>query len=122
MLKIGPGAHGRLTRAGKRHPTAAERLPGLWLAAAETADGVKDAEPALSSEETGIEYLLMGLRLATGISRRRLEDALGRPYPAGPISELVELGLLQATDDTIRTTAAGRPLLNAVLGKLVKAL
>lgn len=119
---IGPGAHGRLTYGGKRHPTAAERIPGLWLAAAETADGVKDAEPALSPEETGIEYLLMGLRLATGISRRRLEDALGRPYPAEPISELVDLGLLHAADDTIRTTAAGRPLLNAVLGKLVKAL
>ncbi len=119
---VGPGAHGRLTMAGQRHPTAAERLPGLWLAAANAPGGMPDLEQPLTREEEGIEYLLMGLRLSTGISRTRLERMLQRPFPQHVLAELADLGLLQLDQDRISTTSTGRPLLNAILSKLVKAL
>ncbi|SEM50202.1 oxygen-independent coproporphyrinogen-3 oxidase [Gemmobacter aquatilis] len=119
---IGPGAHGRLTRDSVRFPTAAERTPGLWLAAAESPLGVTDMEHALTPEEQAIEYLLMGLRLSSGISLARLSAMLTHPYPATAIDDLESLGLVHVQEDVLSVTAKGRPLLNAVLEKLVGAL
>lgn len=119
---IGPGAHGRLTRGASRFPTSAERNPTLWLAAAETPAGVVDMEHALAPEEQAIEYLLMGLRLSSGISLARLNSMLARPYPDAAIADLASLGLVNLQGDSLSVTAKGRPLLNAVLEKLVGAL
>ena len=61
---VGPGAHGRLVTTRGRLAQACERSPERWLARVE-AEGhglVEDA--ALSVEEQGDEFLLMGLNSA----------------------------------------------------------
>ncbi len=66
---VGPGAHGRLTRAGAKFATRQYRLPEKWLAAAE-AKGTGIEEIAPIDRETAVEeMLMMGLRLVEGVSR-----------------------------------------------------
>jgi len=68
------------------------------------------------------EMLMMGLRLAEGIPRPRLEALAERNIedrfrPA--LSRLVEGGFVTLTDERLVATAAGRQRLNAVLGALL---
>ena len=45
-LGIGPGAHGRITRAGIKHATRQRRLPEAWLAAiGKTGDATEETTP-----------------------------------------------------------------------------
>lgn len=118
---IGPGAHGRLTNNGSRQATAAPKDPATWLRQA-CAGCIDDSPSRLSRSEQATEYLLMGLRLDTGISVSRFATLSGHQLPASAVSELLELGMVDLSADQLRTTAAGRPLLNAILRKLVLAM
>lgn len=118
---VGPGAHGRLTVAGSRLATTAPKSPAEWLAAA-LAEGVGDFDATLDSEERATEFLLMGLRLADGIDLQRFMAVSGKALDAGTVAELSDLGLIEATPERLRATTKGRPLLNAVLLKLIEAL
>ncbi len=115
---IGPGAHGRLTLNGQRQSTAAPRAPLTWLAQAQTS-GVNDIPTLLDSEERATEFLLMGLRLRDGLSLRRFRNHAGRDLPQKAVSEMIDLGMIETDGDTLRTTTAGRPVLNAILLKLL---
>ena len=66
-LGIGPGAHGRLTKGGRRFATVAPRPPGAWLAQALGAAGATVQEE-LTSRDWAEERILMGLRTNEGIS------------------------------------------------------
>ncbi len=102
-LGIGPGAHGRVTCDGGKLATQQRRSPEAWLAAVE-------------------EMLMMGLRLAEGVSRSRLEEMAGRSVDQlfGPaLARLVEGGFLTLDDQRLAATAAGRQRLNAVLAALI---
>jgi len=115
---IGPGAHGRLTRAGIRHATEAVRAPGAWLAQVEAqGHGELTPEP-LSPEDAGTEFLLMGLRLAEGIDPTRYARISGHALDKTTIARLEEMGML-STGDRIAATAKGRAVLNAVLRELL---
>ncbi|MGY6409488.1 MAG: radical SAM family heme chaperone HemW [Alkalilacustris sp.] len=113
---VGPGAHGRLTLAGGRVATEAVAAPGEWLRRVEAGVAVGE-ESFVSVEETAEEVLMMGLRLAEGVSVARLEG-LGFRMESSVINELVEDGLLQAGERLV-VTARGRLLLNRVLGALL---
>lgn len=112
---VGPGAHGRIRVNEERIATAAVPMPDDWLAAAGTAAAYSDWG-TLSPEEELTELLLMGLRLRAGIQAERL-DALGFDWTR--TVDLCAEGWVQADTDGLRLTEAGRPLLNAVLGRLV---
>lgn len=116
---IGPGAHGRLTRSGVRHATTAVRAPGAWLSRVETYGHGDESVEALSSADAATEFLLMGLRLAEGVAPSRFAALAGRPLDPGAMAELSKLGMLWSEDDRIGATAAGRPVLNAVLRALL---
>ena len=128
-LGVGPGAHGRLaTASATKTGFRQERAPETWLAAV-TQDGHATCETfELSASERIAEMLMMGLRLREGISeqafrdetgstfadaldRRALEDLIG--------GEFLEYDMIQAGRGTLRATAAGRLVLNAVLAKLL---
>ena len=113
---IGPGAHGRLTLPGGRVATEAVAAPGAWLRRVEdgTSVGEEVAVPAAESVE---EVLMMGLRLAEGVSVARLEG-LGLRLNSSIINVLVEDGLLVAGDRLV-VTPRGRLLLNRVLEALL---
>ena len=73
-LGIGPGAHGRVTRGGGKIATQQRRMPEAWLAAIEeTGDGARRDRPRFDRETAVEEMVMMGLRLAEGIPRVRLE-------------------------------------------------
>lgn len=116
---IGPGAHGRLTLAGTRWATECPKTPGAWLAAVERRTADAWPQTALTAEDRGHEYLLMGLRLSEGISLARLAEMSGGPLPASKLKPLQELDVITVTEDRLQTTPAGRIVLNSVLRALV---
>jgi oxygen-independent coproporphyrinogen-3 oxidase len=116
---IGPGAHGRLTLAGRRHATEAIRMPDAWLAAAERGNGDK-VRAKLAPEDEVTEFLLMGLRLADGIDLKRYEILAGHSLPRGKVEHLVDIGMITLDGPRMRCTAAGRMVLNSVIATLLE--
>jgi oxygen-independent coproporphyrinogen-3 oxidase len=120
---IGPGAHGRLTLGGKSHASAAIPSPTGWLDCAEiNGHGRRRLDP-LSTKLVAEEMLLMGLRLAEGVSEDGLRARTGQGIDAWIDGQagrtLIEGGLLVRDDTGMRLTAAGRPLLDGVLARLL---
>jgi len=117
---VGPGAHGRLTLGDTRYATTMQPMPVQWCETAKDR-GNLELEP-LGEMDCALEYLLMGLRLGSGISLSRLEAMAHASIPAGKLAELSELGMIDLQADTLRVTRKGRPLLNAVIEQLAGAL
>lgn len=128
---IGPGAHSRLrgtgadgtlvTRAIQTH-----RAPAIWLDRVEKAgQGVAATEPV---DRTGrlTEMLMMGLRLAEGVERARLEaeagtdieTLFGRPL----LADLEDAGYIEPVGARLAATLEGRQRLNAVIAALTARL
>ena len=111
---IGPGAHGRLTRGGVRWGTETPRDPATWLAS----PGQFQRE-AVAGADAAAEMLMMGLRLSEGVDLARFRRLAGSPLDGGAIDELVDGGFLTAAGGRIAATTMGRPVLNAVLRRLL---
>jgi oxygen-independent coproporphyrinogen-3 oxidase len=110
---VGPGAHGR--RSGLR--TVRHKKPENFLSAvARNGHGLVEEE-LLSREEAAHEALVMGLRLAEGIDPVALAARLGveRLVDPGAVERMIGHGLLASDGPILRTTAAGRLLLDAIL-------
>jgi oxygen-independent coproporphyrinogen-3 oxidase len=116
---IGPGAHGRLDVGGRRYATATEKNPEQWLALVEARGHGLVVDETLTRTEQSDELLLMGLRLAEGIELARYADVAGKPLDPERIADLVQGGLVETTPaGRLRVTAAGFPLLDAVVADL----
>jgi oxygen-independent coproporphyrinogen-3 oxidase len=116
---IGPGAHGRLDVGGRRRATATEKNPERWLALVEAHGHGLVVDDTLIRAEEADELLLMGLRLAEGIELQRYADRAGKPLDPERIADLVQGGLVETTPEgRLRVTAAGFPLLDAVVADL----
>jgi oxygen-independent coproporphyrinogen-3 oxidase len=113
---IGPGAHGRITRAGVRWATETPLAPGAWLSAVEDVKPLNFNVYSLSPEDVHTEYLMMSLRLIEGTKTNRLTKSRDL---SNKIISLVEDGQLRYTDDGFAATPAGRPVLNAILRELL---
>ena len=120
---VGPGAHGRLTIAGEKRATRQHRAPEAWLERVESHGHATRQKLALSPEECREELLMMGLRLAEGVSRERFLKtcgmALEEALKAERLARLVDGGFLVLDARGLRATAAGRQRLNAVLAALI---
>ncbi len=119
-LGIGPGAHGRLTLNGTRHATLQHRDPMAWLSAAEGPSGATQEAEAIFDEDRVAEFILMGLRLSSGISLERLE-ALGGALPEKALDELCALDLIEIdmAERVLRVTYRGRLLLDGITSRLL---
>ncbi len=116
---IGPGAHGRLDIAGKRHAIATEKRPESWLLRVEATGHGVTLDERLNSEERADEFLLMGLRLAEGIDPRRYQALSGRALDPKRIAILREEGAIAVgADGRLRVTKDGFPVLDAVVADL----
>jgi putative oxygen-independent coproporphyrinogen III oxidase len=113
---IGPGAHGR--RLGMR--TVRHRKPENYLAAVWRNDHGMVEEERLTAEEAAHEALVMGLRLAEGIDPTLLAERLGvdRIVDDQAVDRLAALGLLERDGSIVRTTPAGRLLLDSILAEI----
>ncbi len=117
-IGIGPGAHGRVTLGGLRYATDSLLAPGAWLKAAEAGNGDKNRS-LLTGEDQAVEYLMMSLRLSEGSNIERYQQLSGHSLDVDALNGLTELGLIDATDTSIRATTKGRPVLNGILRELL---
>ena len=122
---VGPGAHGRLLVEQGRRAQANERHPEMWLTTVESEGNGLIEDQALSREEQGDEYLLMGLRLNEGVDLTALSARFGLPQDrlihADKARFYGDLGLIDRTDHRLTVTPQGMPLLDGLLGELVAA-
>ncbi len=120
---IGPGAHGRLTLDGEKLATRQHRAPESWLAAVESAGHATRTHEPVAQAERGTEMLMMGLRLAEGVSCAAFAAETGREIAAAldPVAlrRLTDGGYLTLDDRALRATPAGRQRLDAVLAALL---
>ncbi len=117
---IGPGAHARLTLNGQRTAFHTHLSPQKWLDSVATkSHGLHPPEP-LTPEDQAIEYLMMSMRLTEGSDMRRYSALGGSPISPDRIAELKEMGMVEIAGNMLKTTAKGRPLLNAVLSELLR--
>jgi len=115
---IGPGAHGRITLNGARNATEAFSNPTRWLDRVRHPKPEKVFEP-IPAQEQAIEFLLMGLRINEGISKQRYQNLAGEPLSRKALDDLLDLGMIKEAGDRVRTTQAGRLVLNSVLSSLL---
>ncbi len=117
---VGPGAHSRLAEGGVRVAMDAIRSPELWRDAVAKGQDGHCSERALTPNECADEMLLMGLRLAEGVSLERLAMTGGHVPAQDAIDALVDLGMLQhdRADARIHATPEGRMVLNSVIAAL----
>ncbi|HXQ12169.1 MAG TPA: radical SAM family heme chaperone HemW [Caulobacteraceae bacterium] len=119
-LGVGPGAHGRLTLAGGRTATVAARGVGDYVRhVGSTGVGLVTRE-RLSAFEAAEERLLMGLRTSEGVAWADIA-ALGLGPRQPLVAELASGGWLAAGSDSLAATAKGRPVLDHLVGRLVRA-
>ena len=115
---IGPGAHGRLTLNNDRYSTESFRQPDKWLF--EVSKGCGDQlMQKLSLNDQGQEFVLMGMRLSEGISKKRYEHFFGCTPNAKIMQGLESNDLIKSTSGYIFTTTRGRLLLNYVIGEIL---
>jgi oxygen-independent coproporphyrinogen-3 oxidase len=110
----GPGAHGRLTLAGRRFATAAPNAIGDYIDLA-AREGVGSSREELDAREIALERLLMGLRTVEGVA---LSDLAALEIPASKLRALD--GLLTLTAGRLVATGAGRPVLDRVVAELAE--
>lgn len=114
-VAVGPGAHGRHSSADGRIATEAYRMPSEWLNRVEANGTGESLRTYLTYSQEFEERVMMGLRLTNGLPISLFsEENLIRK-----INNLSEIKLLTVTDDRIRLTAKGRPLLNAILQEIL---
>ncbi|UCH75581.1 MAG: coproporphyrinogen III oxidase [Rhodospirillales bacterium] len=120
---IGPGAHGRITRDGETVAVARHRAPERWLARVED-DGAGTAAAAPVDPDRRIaEILMMGLRLAEGVSAERFRALVGRDLDdaldAQRLCDLIDAGYMTREPDRLVATPSGRQRLDALLAHLL---
>ena len=125
-LGIGPGAHGRF-RSGTEHLFARQLAqPKAWLDAVESSGHGTEASGPIDRKGRATEMVLMGLRLAEGVSLPRFEAIVGAPFaalfPDTALAPLVAGGLLAHGRQSVRATARGRAVLDGILDHLLGAM
>jgi oxygen-independent coproporphyrinogen-3 oxidase len=116
---VGPGAHGRITRADGKHATATERHPERWLELVEGQGHGIVTDERLSLEEVADEMLLMGLRLREGIDPERYAAISGHSFSETRLSFLREHGFVEPCGDgRLRATRDGWLVLDYVVADL----
>jgi putative oxygen-independent coproporphyrinogen III oxidase len=118
-IGVGPGAHGRrLNLATQRH-----KKPENFISAVGRNTHGLASEDALDPATRATEALLMGLRLAEGISLHRLAEKTGIAPDAlldfGAVDRIALLGLIRRVGDHVTVTPNGMPLLDAILPEIV---
>lgn len=117
---IGPGAHGRLTLQGRRWATETPLAPAEWLKTVHDGKAATFPQSEIDDDAALVEFMLMGLRVARGVSLARARRFPGFAALAQNIDTLRADGLVTTDADQLAVTRKGRPLLNSVLGELLR--
>ncbi|MEO1537431.1 MAG: radical SAM family heme chaperone HemW [Pseudomonadota bacterium] len=111
-LGIGPGAHGRFMKDGKRIATETHLAPVTWLGAVAQGSG-EVLRSELTSTDQQAEELMMGLRLSEGVPQHKFSELYNK------FNALVDDGLINDNNGRFRATPSGRLVLNALLRHLL---
>lgn len=114
-IGVGPGAHGRLTIAGRRHATEAPALIEDYLARVNS-QGVGAPLQPLASRDAALERLIMGLRTLEGLPLAELAPLKIEPQRIAALGGMVSL-----RHGRLIATARGRPVLDRVIAELASA-
>jgi oxygen-independent coproporphyrinogen-3 oxidase len=121
---IGPGAHGRVSVGGGLLATSRHRAPEAWMERVQREGHGTTEEAAITPADQAREALLMGLRLAEGVSipyfTARTGVALEDAVEADMLAACIEEGYLTLTPERITATAQGRHRLDALLPALLR--
>lgn len=124
-LGIGPGAHGRyvMEDGSVRLATDNHRVPEVWMRQVREQGHGARVEQALDIDMSTREAMMMGLRLARGIERKRWVELFGTSLeaylPADKVARLAQEGYWAEDAQSVRLTPAGMQRLNAILGYLL---
>jgi oxygen-independent coproporphyrinogen-3 oxidase len=120
---IGPGAHGRVALPGGLTATSRHRAPEAWASLVEAKGSGETHTEILEPLARSREALLMGLRLAEGVSAThfaaRTGVALAAAIDQAALSRFVEAGFMLDDGARLTATPAGRQRLDALLPALV---
>ncbi len=120
---VGPGAHGRFTRDGKKISSAQRHKPESWIEAVKEKGHGSVEDTILDPQTCAEELLMMGLRLTEGVQLLRLEQIATRPWRdlinQSSLNDLVEEGLLELSEDCLKASPKGFLVLNALTGALL---
>ncbi len=121
---IGPGAHGRLTLNGQKFATQKHRAPEPWADLVETHGTGETVTDPIDAPTQAREALLMGLRLAEGISSNTFKYRTGIPLldalEPDILAQAIEAGYLTQTATHLTATPEGAKRLDALLPVLVR--
>lgn len=121
---IGPGAHGRVSLADGLYATSRHRAPEAWMALVQAQGHGTTDEARISPTDKAREALLMGLRLAEGVSlpyfTARTGISLADAVDGDTLAACVEEGYLCLSADRITATEQGRHRLDALLPALLR--
>jgi len=115
---IGPGAHGRLTRAGRVLATMNEKLPERWAEKVRESGSGRVEEILLEPAEAAREHLLMNFRLREGIDVAAYEKRWGITIDRARIAALASDDLVTYSGGILVATPRGRLVLNALIAAL----
>ena len=102
-----------------RRATATEQHPERWLERVEESGTGLITDDLLTAEETGDEFLLMGLRLTEGVDLSHYEALTGRRLSSVRRTDLISHGLVEEIrGGRLRTTASGALVLDAIVADL----
>jgi oxygen-independent coproporphyrinogen-3 oxidase len=122
-IGIGPGAHGRITVKRQRTATQTIKSPERWLEKVERDGNGLEVWQSVERQQEVEERVMMGLRLAEGISYQDFEEQTGydlRPYLNASRCEFYRAKGLLADDPTrLQTTLNGRLVLGTLTGELL---
>ena len=120
---IGPGAHSRLTDDNCFIAAYQIHDPSRWLAAVEKSGCGTGKRRILDGRERAEEMLMTGLRLIKGLDTAGLSATTGFNLStltdADRLSQAVDGGLLVNDGTHLRTTTAGRMVLNTLVDALL---
>lgn len=117
-IGVGPGAHGRISHAGARIATEAQRRPADYIDAVRENGVGWITDSQLSGEEAADEVLLMGLRVEEGVDVERIAALRGRPVNPEALDWLEQQGLIAFAAGRVRLTPRGRIIANSVAAEL----
>jgi oxygen-independent coproporphyrinogen-3 oxidase len=117
-IGLGPGAHGRITINGKRFATEHARNPQRWLGLVSEGKA-ETVRELLDLRDQANEYLMMGLRINEGINLDRFQTLAKSPLDSEKVKTLKSHGFVEIDGQFLKTTPAGRRILNTVLSELI---
>lgn len=117
-IGIGPGAHGRLTSDGARWATECPKSPQGWLDIVKMTGAGEVPRQRLTPQDHALEYLMMSMRLAEGMSASQYTEISGTALNIDTLNHLQDIGKIAVSGDRIIATPEGRIVLNAVLRAL----